>query len=544
MRKILIFAYCLSILACKTSKNPGQTLGDANKGGGMANAGDVTTPVDPSNQTIPDEPDNIDPEPSKALENKTLPSTVVHFNTESISPLGQTILANLKGADPKRTPIDAKYLSFTKNKFLNSMVEGPEIYTEYKRLIAMAKKEILLETYVWFHSSAFEYSVQNQGFDGMDIPPNRITDPVISIGEGLIKAQKNLADGEKLSLKIQIDEVIWYRLMGRKVIEEVNDSVQMWYKMGLDPKKITIEFSTLKHLLYALTHDKFLIIDGKYLAITGSNIQYSNNYMADRWHDLGLSFEGPIALAAMNVFDKKWNEKATHWTCDATKCESFAGQKSGNRPWLQASANQEPGVYILPIPQGPKEEEKNNDAKSPQTIGWKTAIQGAKKSLYVQSPSINSEVFMEEIVKAAVRGVDVRVITSKAFNHRFFEKFYTEFLGVGEGNEDAIKTEISKYIEKWTTDANRLEVLNRIHVKWYSRDGKAAVWGNTKNSMHSKLMIIDEESLIMGSGNQDESTWRYFSEFNLFVDNAELAQSQANRIFLPNWAKAIDVSIF
>lgn len=201
-------------------------------------------------------------------------------------------------------------------------------------------------------------------------------------------------------------------------------------------------------------------------------------------------------------------------------------------------------MFVLPIPQGAKEKEEAKESRSPQTIGWKTAIQGAKKSLYVQSPSINSTVFMEEIVKAAVRGVDVRVITSKAFNDRLLEKSFSEFLGVGEGNEDAIKKQIRQYIEKWTTDANRMDVLNRIKVKWYSRNGKEAVWGNTKNSMHSKLMIIDEESIIMGSGNQDESTWRYFSEFNLFVDNPELAQSQANRIFLPNWAKAINVSIF
>jgi hypothetical protein len=143
----------------------------------------------------------------------------------------------------------------------------------------------------------------------------------------------------------------------------------------------------------------------------------------------------------------------------------------------------------------------------PQNIAWTSALRCATRSILIQTPDLNAQDLIGELLSAARRGVKLTIATCLGYNdagellplqgghnegvaHKLYEALEPEF----HGNLD-----MYCYVAK--------DQVRPIHNKFKAR------------SCHIKLMIVDGHIGIVGSGNQDSQSWYHSQEINVMVDS-------------------------
>jgi phosphatidylserine/phosphatidylglycerophosphate/cardiolipin synthase-like enzyme len=234
--------------------------------------------------------------------------------------------------------------------------------------------------------------------------------------------------------------------------------------MGLDLTKVNLKIGRHSSLMFGVLHDKFIIADQKRVAITGANVQEHYNFNIDSWHDLAVSYQGPIALSALKAYDRNWN-RASRWSVSlhAKKKTMILTKDKNIEDHSSAVVSEETGgIPILALPQLSRETRFGRHMyESPQDQGWIAAMRSAQKSIKVQSPNINGLIFIREMVAAAARGVKIQLITSKGFNDQKIGGLIPEVLfGTGGTNTKVIQNKIPKELMRATDHMSEEEVIH------------------------------------------------------------------------------------
>jgi len=153
----------------------------------------------------------------------------------------------------------------------------------------------------------------------------------------------------------------------------------------------------------------------------------------------------------------------------------------------------------------------HTDTANPQDAAWMGAFRYAKKSIFIQTPTLNSSPAIDGIILACRRGVTVTVWLGLGFND------LTEGHGTFQGgtNEHVVK----KLYRKLREEQNGAENYLKIH--WYT--GKDQIrplnFSQKKRNCHIKFMAIDDQVAIMGNGNMDSQSWFHSQEINAMIDS-------------------------
>ncbi|KAJ9640714.1 hypothetical protein H2204_003003 [Knufia peltigerae] len=145
---------------------------------------------------------------------------------------------------------------------------------------------------------------------------------------------------------------------------------------------------------------------------------------------------------------------------------------------------------------------------TPQDEAFASALRHAERSVFIQTPNLNAEDLIPEIVKACRRGVHVEYWYCLGYNdagellpgqnghnemiaHGFYEELEQQY----HQNLD-----IHAYVAK--------DQVHPIHNKF------------KKRSCHIKIMLVDGHIAIQGNGNQDTQSWYHSQEINVMCDSA------------------------
>jgi phosphatidylserine/phosphatidylglycerophosphate/cardiolipin synthase-like enzyme len=319
--------------------------------------------------------------------------------------------------------------------------------------------------------------------------------------------------------------------------------------MEVDLSRMDVVVSLYAHLGFGAMHNKYLVVDRSETSITGSNIQVYSNYNAWNWHDFGLRMCGPVARQALASFQhfytksknyrlvvEKRDERLLWQPIQAEKLSNHERGDQDHDP-LPVCTN-EGKTRILALTQDAWQVPVFAPS-SPQTVGWKAVMRNAKKMIHIASPNIGSSEFIEEIVKSAVRGVKVKILSSKDFNDWAYSTLTARLIGFGNTNQKAVQLIRSK-IEAEAIRLNDLSLLKNIEIRWYSGDGIRHAQGNGAYACHAKVMVADSRIVIAGSGNHDKLSWNYASEFNLLLDDKQLAEQINWRVFDLDWNRSFE----
>ncbi|KAK0726417.1 hypothetical protein B0T21DRAFT_293280 [Apiosordaria backusii] len=168
-----------------------------------------------------------------------------------------------------------------------------------------------------------------------------------------------------------------------------------------------------------------------------------------------------------------------------------------------------PIALVTRSPYGPP---THRSLSNPQNASWLSALKNAKKSVFIQSPTLNAEPLLPAIIEACERGIDVTCWICLGYNDA------GELLPHQNGHNEKIASDLYRAL----SPAGR----ERLHYYWYVAKDQTVplVQSKRKRSCHIKIMIIDDEVGIMGNGNQDTQSWFHSCEINVMVDSREVCE--------------------
>ena len=154
----------------------------------------------------------------------------------------------------------------------------------------------------------------------------------------------------------------------------------------------------------------------------------------------------------------------------------------------------------------------------PQNEAWLSAIRNAERTVFIQTPDLNAEPLLPELVAACKRGIQVTYYVCLGYNDA------GELLPFQGGTNEMVA-------DKLFQDLSGDEKLN-LHIGYYvGKDQTKPIHNKFKSrSCHIKLMIVDEHIGIQGNGNQDTQSYYHSQEVNMLIDSPEVCKAWAEGI--------------
>lgn len=232
-------------------------------------------------------------------------------------------------------------------------------------------------------------------------------------------------------------------------------------------------------------HRKLVVIDGKTGYLGGMNIAgryIDGGRKFSSWRDTHVRVEGPIVGALQFAFAVDWH---------------FMGQPVPDQPVTATSAGVG-GVSAQLLTAGPTSQWANI------SLMFLKAIGNAKRRIYIQTPYfLPTEALLNSLTNSALAGVDVRIIIPRHSDSRLLDHASTSYV---------------------------TECL-RAGIKIYLYEA---------GMLHSKMIIIDDDFVTIGSTNFDFRSFEHNFESNIFFYSAELCEKML-KVFADDLSKSTRV---
>jgi phosphatidylserine/phosphatidylglycerophosphate/cardiolipin synthase-like enzyme len=423
------------------------------------------------------------------------------------SPLAKAMFEGARGVVWRGTTPGERFATSNNSADTDVLIDGPQIFPAFRALIAKARHHVSMQTYVW--------------------EPN--TDPTNEILAGLRDLAARL-EAERAEEPVTVRFLVDASIIGFG--SKIEALPQLWASLEalrLDPRYVKFEVAGFFHIALGNLHVKTLVVDGRDAIVTGANPQAHHNYAAP-WRDSGYRFTGDIAVSLLADFDHAW--RTGHlWTCgaDATKTVDVCIAKAApitwpvRRPAMVAGTCRPMFVTTRQTDQDPRSNRIDNTQDQAFLAGW----DAAKTHIRMQTPNLNDDAAKGALLAAVQRGVQVDVVLSRGFND-----LAESFPGQGGDND----TNVQALYDALASIPNKCD---RLRVRWYSRGGVSAVFGNDEYASHAKYSSIDDQVVVVGTANMDTQSWNNSREVNVVVDDAAITQAWDAQLFDADFARGI-----
>ncbi|KAK4099282.1 hypothetical protein N658DRAFT_540783 [Parathielavia hyrcaniae] len=169
-----------------------------------------------------------------------------------------------------------------------------------------------------------------------------------------------------------------------------------------------------------------------------------------------------------------------------------------------------PMALVNRAPYGPF---THSSVSTPQNAAWLSALQNAKHTVYIISPTLNASPLIPAIVAACERGVNVHCYITLGYNDA------GELLPRQGGHNEKVSSDLHAALPPSPAAARA-----RLHYHWYVAKDQTRPLAHARRqrSSHVKLMVVDGAVAIQGNGNQDTQSWFHSQEVNVMVDGGAL----------------------
>lgn len=222
-------------------------------------------------------------------------------------------------------------------------------------------------------------------------------------------------------------------------------------------------------------HRKMVVVDGKVGWVGGHNV--GDEYLGldpdfTPWRDTHVRLEGPCVIQLQSVILSDWfwaTRELPELTLKPTPAEA-SDSHAMIIPFAPSQRHETAGLFFV------------------------SALQSARKRIWISAPYfVPDEAVMKALELAALRGVDVRIITT------------------GKGDSQAVFLAAFHYMEK----------LRGLGIRFYAY---------APGFLHEKVMLVDDEFSSVGTANFDNRSFRLNFEVTSLIADREFA-SQMETMF-------------
>ncbi len=144
------------------------------------------------------------------------------------------------------------------------------------------------------------------------------------------------------------------------------------------------------------------------------------------------------------------------------------------------------------------------------------AIDSAQQVIKITTPNFNELTVWDQLVRVADRGVTIQILVPR------------DYLNLPSFVDVAPNRSLGSLLDR-LTPAQR----DRVEVRWFSKpDGTPA-------SNHTKVVIVDDKWVYIGSQNMDRQSWGYSRELGIGVDDRSTAEAVSVQVFDAVWEHGI-----
>ncbi|OJD34065.1 phospholipase d transphosphatidylase [Diplodia corticola] len=428
-------------------------------------------------------------------------------------------------ADPNYFANDSNSLVTSSHVHSFQVGTGDSIFAETLTRIENAQSEVLFVTCFWARSPSLE-----------------------RLSKSLkILSRKSLHASDSGAPKIRVRIGFSSRSLCQKLLQTgslqgyVYPPEQWESKLGLPPPEelsgLDLEIKSVFVRPFSVMHPKFVCLDRQLVFLPSCNVSW------EEWFEGCLSLSGPV----VNNFIKFWHEFWGRGSRELPPLPPFQSKEDPvttlNRrlsvvqelpPWLSylnsTAGESIPTVFLpsphhvnprfRPIPCLPAAQ----PPPTPLNLFLQRLFKRAKFSIYIQTPNLTCPWVLKAILGALARGVDVDIVTSERL--MILEQLGTAATTTGL----RLRSLVGKYMKLPTEtpiyDTERdppghPTIRGRLHIEYYQPRSGAPKPEPVQS--HLKLTIVDEEFVVLGSGNMDRASWYTSQELGVAFWSTDLA---------------------
>jgi putative cardiolipin synthase len=299
------------------------------------------------------------------------------------------------------------------------------------------------------------------------------------------------------------------------------------------------EFHRLDHRM----HNKAMIVDNRVAIVGGRNVadEYFGLHDVANFRDMEVMVGGPIVLEVSAEFDSYWNDRwavpieslshVRHTAADLDAARRVreanvhvhAEQSDAERlvDWRNLVAKAVDGKGTL-FADDPPEENPAEQSEAPVQVAnaLMAMIDAANEEVLIVSAYLIPTPALEGAVERAVRrGVRIRMLTNsiRSNNHLTAHSAY----------RNHIRTLLDNGAE-----------LHEVRIDASDRDiYMLSPIEEKKLALHAKALVIDSDTVFIGSANLDPRSLRINTEMGLLIES-EALNAQVREAVTPDFSKA------
>ncbi|KAI9699766.1 MAG: hypothetical protein M1836_002801 [Candelina mexicana] len=348
-------------------------------------------------------------------------------------------------------------------------------------------------------------------------------------------------DGSKIRVRICFSSVsLFQKLFHTSSSSGYIYPRSLWTsKLNLPPPKelegLDLQIKSIFILPFSVMHPKFIIADRKRAWLPSCNVSWES------WFEGCVALEGPILDTMIEFWRNFWgrNDLPTLPT-NSTPTDQFTVRPSSSPTTMVANTHDLPRIPIktilLPSPHHRNPQFRPFLAPPPPPPTPLNAFllflfASAKTSIYIQTPNLTSPPLLRALQDALARGVNISIITNTRM--MLLEQLVT----AGTTTELCVRRLLKRYRLLRSTKAVRGEDLERgtthqqqtigsLTIRYYTPKNTNA--GNIHSEepvkSHLKLTIVDDEVVVLGSGNMDRASWYTSQELGVAFFSRDMAR--------------------
>ncbi|KAI1065309.1 hypothetical protein LB507_001320 [Fusarium sp. FIESC RH6] len=296
-----------------------------------------------------------------------------------------------------------------------------------------------------------------------------------------------------------------------------------WSKLGLPDQQLLENAGidlTVKSIFFtplSVMHPKFVIVDGKRAWIPSCNVSW------ERWFEGCVEVEGAIVDRLLAFYDRVWAQgDEPQRISDAQNDPQTGTEVSSRLPGsVETSATQAiafpaegpvPTIF-LPSPhhRNPKFSffpflSQKDPPMTPLNAALLTLFANAQRRITILTPNVTSWPVVDSLLDALARGVDVQIRTSKGM--MLIEQLVT----AGTTTSWCL----NKFIQRYNALVNQprpsdpeaqAQTPGKLEIFYYKQLDARRDEEDEPVVSHFKMTLVDDEYLVLGSGNMDRASW-------------------------------------
>lgn len=415
--------------------------------------------------------------------------------------------------DPSYWATDPSRLITTSSPTSFRIGTGFRVLSSILPICATAKHEVIIVTCFWAKSTS--------------------RDEIASLLRTL--SVRGVESGQKIDVRLCFSSISLFQ----KLFQTTSLSGQIygpksWPNLGLpgpeDLGGVDLVVKSVFVRPFSVMHPKFILVDRKIAFVPSCNVSWEN------WFEGCVEMRGRISDKLFDFWRAFWSRGGADLPASLPKntdimlVQDFITPASKSILGLGTfSADQPPiSTILLPSPHHMNpcfSLLRSSPPPTPLNLFLLRLFTHARRSIYIQTPNLTSFPMMSALFNALQRGVDIHLVTSTRL--MILEQLVT----AGTVTEFAIwklrrryQQLLSQYnstLSNPSDPENLMEKPGRLKIGYY-HPRPNVIGEDEPVKSHLKLVIMDEEISVLGSGNQDRASWYTSQELGVALLDAKV----------------------